>query len=337
MVNFWRTLEALHTEILSDDIQYLKLRELFGELKQKLYELTKFEDDHHPKHKDIQLENGVAVGADWAAYCLNDFMRSRQFMRGVLKAVEKLRSEKEGPIQIFYAGTGPFASLILPLLIKYKAEEISFHFLEINVHTLAYLKRLIRVLEIEPYVKHIACADASTYQIQDAEEIDILISETMQQALLKEQQVPIMLNLVPQLKEEVILIPERIELELALRKNSSQLSNLNLAQFEALTELLVFDKSFIRAQQNKPLLKKEKGSFELCKQLNFRNLKEPKANSLAILTSIQVFEKEWLGLRESSLTIPKFLLDFDSMDKNLDKISMKYVIKSEPGFEYELS
>ncbi|MEM6801290.1 MAG: hypothetical protein AAF696_07785 [Bacteroidota bacterium] len=334
---FWKILTALTDEILGDEIDFLKLKELLEALKQELYELTEFKNHHHPNHKDIQLKNGVAIGADWAALCLNDLIRSRQFMKGVLKAVEKLSKEKEGPIHIFYAGTGPFASLILPLLLRYTSEEIRFHLLEINEHTLFYLKRLIKTLEIEAYIKHIECADASTYQIRYAEEIDILISETMQQALLKEQQVPIMLNLVPQLREEVILIPSCIELSLAYRKNGLKPGNIPLARYEKFLDLLCFDKNFIRAQANKLLHKKEPGSFELCKEENFRRGIEEDTTSLVILTYIQVFEEEWIGLKESSLTIPKLLQDFDTIDQHLEKISLTYVIQEELGFSYEFS
>ena len=59
--------------------------------------------------------------------------------------------------------------------------------------------------------------DATKYQITE-DTPDIIISETMQNALPKEQQVSIFLNLMRQVKFDSIFIPEKIELFIGLKK-----------------------------------------------------------------------------------------------------------------------
>ena len=115
-----------------------------------------------------------------------------------------------------YAGTGPFATLITPLTTLFSSDQLQVTLLELNPVSFQKIQQVVQQMEIGAYVRRIVQTDATTYQIPADEQIDILLSETMQNALKREQQVPIIYNLLQQIDYEVILIPEVIELQLAV-------------------------------------------------------------------------------------------------------------------------
>lgn len=65
---------------------------------------------------DLRLASGLALSPRLAAQCLLDGPRTAAFLRGTLAAIsEALRRFPDEAIEIVYAGTGPFATLALPL------------------------------------------------------------------------------------------------------------------------------------------------------------------------------------------------------------------------------
>ncbi len=334
-MKFRDILETLTNEILSDKIDYLALRNKLHDFKSVLLEITRLIIEDPSNKKDISFQNGIALNSSFAALCIDDIIRTRQYVRGVFKAVEQVQSKKKKPTRILYAGTGPFATLILPLLTKYKSNDLEFILLEVNETTSQYLKRLIKKLEIEDYIESVICKDASKYKINNPKKVDILISETMQYGLVKEQQVPIILNLLPQLNKDIIMIPNKIQLDLALMNTDANLI-LNGSQglkYKKLKTILEFDKQFVYRHLNQT---EPSNRFELCKQLSYKKEEDETYDKLAVLTSIHVFDNEWIGVDESSLTIPKRIFTLGGIDQEKKNISIDYVIKSNPDFEYEL-
>ncbi|MFK7749037.1 MAG: hypothetical protein AB8B65_11635 [Kordia sp.] len=328
-------IEKVTEEIESNEINYQALRDKLQEFMHFLTQLTKLELNESKKEANIQFKNGIALNTKDAALCVVDIIRTRQFIRGVLKAVNDIKKQKSSVIRIMYAGTGPFAMLILPLLTKYSSDELQLTLLEVNKDTGAHLKRLIEKLEIGAYIEKIVFEDASKYKIDEKDEIDILISETMQFGLVKEQQVPIMLNLVTQLKEDIIMIPQTIKLDLALLNANTELifNNKEELRYKTLKTVLEFDNQFIRKHSNEI---KQSNRIELCKQLQFKEIGNEEYDRLVMLTAIQVYGDEWIHVDLSSLTIPKRILNLVDVEKTKNEISIDYVIKEIPDFEYKL-
>jgi hypothetical protein len=153
--------------------------------------------------KDINLPSGNAVSTIKAAHCLLEFQRTAVFLRGVYKAI--LRLKKNFPnerLHILYAGCGPYATLLTPLTTFFKADELAFHLMDINEASLNAAKKLYEALALNDYVEDWICADATIYRIPQGETRHLILSETMLNALRKEPQVEIMLNLVPQLPDK---------------------------------------------------------------------------------------------------------------------------------------
>lgn len=334
-MNHSASIEKITEEILANELDYLSLRNKLQDFQSFLLELTKMDLNQASNRTDRSFANGIALSSTYAALCVVDIIRTRQFVRGIFAAVKKVRSQKTKPVKILYAGTGPFATLILPLLTKYRSEELQLTLLEVNEETSNYLKRLIKKLGIEDYIEKIVNEDASQYQIDKNQQVDILISETMQYGLVKEQQVPIMLNLVSQLNKEVIMIPHKIQLDLALMNTDTELlfEKTEKSKYKILKTLLEFDQAFIYTHA-KQIQKRDR--FDLCERLPFRRTGAEDFDKLVVLTSIQVYGDHWVHVDLSSLTIPKELLDFDRIEQTKEEISLAYVIKRVPDFEYEL-
>jgi len=322
-------------EILQDEIQYVTLQKKLYDFRDCLLDITHLDLNDLEDRKDLQFDNGIALCTTFAALCIQDVMRTRQFIRGIYQAVTDKLSENQKPVHIFYAGTGPFATLVLPILTKFSSDEIRLTLMDVNEKTLGYLDKVIQALSIEDYIDTIVYADASIYQFEKHQNVDILVSETMQYGLVKEQQVPIMINLVQQLSKNAIVIPNNIHLDLAYKDTSANLllERKNHLIFKIIQPLLDFTPDFIYSLKDN---KKEQQLFELCKNLDFSKDKAA-YNKLVVLTSIQVYKDEWIHADLSSLTIPKELFDFNDMDANKTNISLSYVIQEQPDFEVELS
>ena len=327
-------ISSLMDEILVEEINYLALEKKLQDFKTYLLDITHLDLNDLEDRKDLQYDNGIALCTTFAALCIQDVMRTRQFIRGIYQAITDKRSESQKPVHVFYAGTGPFATLLLPVLTKFDSQQIRLTLMDVNEKTLEYLDKVIQALSIEDYIDEIVCADASTYQFEEHQQVDVLVSETMQYGLVKEQQVPIMINLVRQLPKDSIVIPNNIHLDLAYKNSSAdlRLEWKNHLMFKTIQPLLDFDPDFMHSL-------KENGTqqrFELCKNLDFS---EDKASydELVVLTSIQVYKDDWIHVDLSSLTIPKVLFGFKDVDGDKTKLSLSYVIKEQPDFDLELS
>jgi hypothetical protein len=162
------------------------------------------------------LQGGKALNTEEAARCIKDFLRTRRFIDGIVAAVKDRQQQFPGkPLRILYAGTGPFATLLLPLTALLKPGEMKWVLLEAHAPSYDYLQNTIATFGLEEYVESIHHVDATSWQIPAGMHFDILLSETMQWALVNEPQVAIWMNLLPQLNEDCIIIPQQVRLSLA--------------------------------------------------------------------------------------------------------------------------
>jgi hypothetical protein len=68
---------------------------------------------------------GLAIDTRSAALCIFDMMRTRKFLLGIRDAIdEKLRIDPGQPVTILYAGTGPFATLLTPLITVFRPDQL---------------------------------------------------------------------------------------------------------------------------------------------------------------------------------------------------------------------
>jgi len=323
------------SEYLEDDLDFLKLSQASKRYKFILEQLCGQNMDVQEGREDIIFDNGQALGTFWAALCVDDLLRTRQFIRGINEAIKE-KISKQKTVHILYAGTGPFATLILPLIFRYSKQNVKYTFLEVNPFSFKLLQILILKLGLGDFDITSVNIDATKYQIDSKNEPDIIISETMQNALAKEQQVPIFLNLMSQVKKSSIFIPEKIELFVGLKEVGIPIEELQAKHFhkerkvfEVSKEALI-DSGHLKKNLNTQVLFPKKLTIIECERLK-------QFGEIVIITEIQVYKNEKIGIMESGLTTPIVIKDTLPNRKNSITIKTQYIISSEPKLELKIA
>jgi predicted RNA methylase len=273
--------------------------------------------------KDILLPNGKAISPIKAAHCLLEIQRTAVFLRGIYKAIFQLKIDFPGQkINILYAGCGPYATLLTPFTAYFGREELAFYMLDINPVSLDSVKELFTALGLNAYIAEFICSDATTYQMPKDKVMHMVISETMQNALAKEPQVSIMLNLIPQMHANTIFIPEEINLSLKLVDPAEENKSFSIQDYiperKEMGELYIIGRA--NCKEHAPL------TLQLPEQINnFRYLN--------IFTDITVFRDEKLGAYNCGLNLPVRIADLES--KASEKITFRYEMNNIPGFRHE--
>lgn len=236
----------------------------------------KFRDDGY-----TLTSQGKAVSPTTAAQCAEEFLRTAVFLRGIHQAILNQRTCSQ-PVEVLYAGTGPFAMLILPLLTRFSAEQVSVSMLDIHGSSLENLSRLVDAFGVGDRIRGYFCADATVWSSDI--QYDLIVSETMKAALKEEPQVSVFTRLVPFLKPAGTLIPEEIRLRAFVANESGALVDLG---------------PISTLNRESCLCLSEGKRFALDTQLT---LPDEDVMSLEISTEIQVYQTHVLTLNASSLT-----------------------------------
>lgn len=205
-----KVLVKLFTQLMQVSLPREAVIDLLLEIEQRLLSDTNSISDG-VNSNDIGLNTGNAINTNLAGKCFKDFVRTYTFMLGTYQCVqEKLKYTQS--VEILYAGTGPYATIILPLLYLLKSENISITTLEINETTYEQCKVHLQKLNKGKYFNENLLINAMAYSPQFS--FDIIISETMDKALCREPQLAIFSHLHQFLKPKGNLIPECISVDL---------------------------------------------------------------------------------------------------------------------------
>lgn len=302
------TLYELTLRILEEDDSPAFLKQHIEDLQRLLSELTGISPfETLTSKQNTALSSGVAISWGMAAFCSIDIKRTQVFLRGVLAGLQHLLSVvKERPVQVVYAGTGPYGLLILPLLSIFESHQLKITFIDIHQTSLDSVKKLVNTLGYENFVQDIVQADAATWQWENKMPLHACISETMQATLKREPQVAITLNMVPQLAPDGIMIPEQIEVE-AVLVNMPMFRMQSACNKEGDAENAVAQPLGLVAQLNKEMALQAKGNvFHVLHGLRTTLLPEWQTPeyTLQLQTRIQVWRPHQLKDNDSGLTLP---------------------------------
>lgn len=258
--------------------------------------------------EDTFLNQGVAINPKAAAYCIKDYRRSVVFIRGVYSALQifKQRDESGKKLKVLYAGCGPFATLILPLLPLFKPDELDFHLLDIHQASLDSVAHLLKALNLDGYDIKLVQGDACQYQ--HSELLDLIIVETMQKALEQEPQFMVTMNLANQLDANGIFVPEEINVSLGLadlEEESKVYPIIKLIQLSSVNAKLLKNKIQSSIQTENDVLPLGRVTIPDLSQL--ANL-QPQ-----LLTQVSVFGEHVLGDYDASITLPSRCYDLEPM------------------------
>ncbi len=308
-------LRRISDEILKPGDFHDKLAPAITDYVTLLSKIVKIDNDDELNRRHVQSEMGQAIGTFWAAQCVKEILRTQRFVRSLYAAIKEKLTQKAGPVQVMYAGTGPFAALALPVMMHFSPAEVQFTMLEINQQTYDILQQVLEAFNLMDYIAKCEIADATVYQV-DNSNIDIVLSETMSRALIKEPQVAIMLNFAKQLPSGTIFIPEEISVGLSIQQKSGAEPKLikPLIEFNtALRQKLVDNTVGFNWQFDEVIVESD----------------VEKDEQLYLSTEIKVYKDNFLGFNDCSLNILE-RIKTDKLDPK--KLKFRYVLKETPGF-----
>ena len=252
---------------------------------------------------DTELPQGIAINPAAAAQCVKDYIRTIKFVNAVHHAITQQHALHPGStLKILYAGCGPFATLLLPLLALHCEKEMSIHFLDIHEESLSSVQTLMQFFNFDQLRLHYHCDNACHFQAPDP--FDIIVAETMQKALEQEPQFMVTAQLADQLKPTGIFIPEEIFVSLALQDRETLVFKNKSKPLLALSsQCPLFSKLNNAANQNSLRLP--------LTQFHIPELYNSVQQRFVLQTRIQVLNDIWLYEDESdiTLTVPAFSLD----------------------------
>lgn len=336
MKNYKEELKEITEIILKQEDDYGEIKKATDDLYDLFLNVSGLKEDDERCRKDYYLPKGKAIGAVWAAMCIKEFLRTKRFIRGVFLGIK--RAQEKFPntkIHLLYAGTGPFATLIIPLTTVFTSEEIEFTLLEINPESIENLRKIIKTFKIEEYIDNIVQCDATEYKADKDKPIHMVVTETMQRALKKEPQVAITLNLVRQMDKDGILIPQNISIEAGLldpKRDMEKMMGVEGAERDYcyhLNKIFELNKDMVVA-------KDKKAEFFEKVEVEIPDYIEKRYKSLNLFTNIQVFEEEQLTYNQCSLNMREKVIYIDWNNNTAKKVSFQYVIDENPGFIYKL-
>jgi hypothetical protein len=319
MENLNETLKSVAQILLDPQDNYGEIKNAVDRLYELLTKVADLDENSRESHDDIFLPSGKAIGPLWAAMCLKEFMRTRRFVQGLNEAIKQAKKTFPGKtIHILYAGTGPFATLILPLTTVYTSNDIKCTLLEINLESIKSLNKIINAFGIESYIYEIVQCDAAAYKAQRP--IHIAVAEVMQNALKKEPQVAVTINLAPQLEKGGIFIPEEVNVNAALLKSTAAIEEKSMLP---IGEIFNLNRDTTRERaETKILLDIPQGAALDHKWVY-------------LLTEIKVFDRYYLGYNQCSLTLPYKLCSLDKLDISPKNVCLQYIMDDKPRFSYE--
>jgi CheY-like chemotaxis protein len=320
------SLAAIRDVILKESSATAQLQDALDRYTQLATQITGIAPDpsFHAWATDSFLNQGVAINPQAAAHCAKDYHRSVVFIRGVHAAIETLRHKLPGEtIRVLYAGSGPYATLLLPLLDKYAPTELDICLLDIHQRSLDGVQALINHFGLDAFELQLVCADATNYQHDSS--LHLIITETMQKALEQEPQFAVTANLATQLHSEGLFLPETIEVTLAM-------AGLQQAQTVSLGPVLTLSANSAPALRNSAICNQSSSTLELPSvRLQVPALDEADDLEIALFTNIQVFQNYWLHAYDAEITLPQRCHDISSVQGG-DIIQVTYQLGSYPRF-----
>ncbi len=317
-------LHTLSSQLLAKADDFLAAYHTCAALHGLLLECTGLSAQDSIQMTELRLPSGKALAPFYAAACIQDPLRTKKFARGVFEAVSAAQKRFPGErLHLLYAGTGPFATLILPLCTVFSPSEIGFTLLEAHPESARHLHKVIDAFGLQDFVHSIEETDATIYQA--SQPFHILLIETMQAGLATEPQLAITQHLVPQLVPGGTLIPQAITIQAGLLhpgKEDAYLLGLTTVRDSYAGLSPVFQLNANTSLQQTAITAIVPVPWLLRKDYP----------QLMLFTSIKITDSILLDFWESGLTIPQRLADV-IFEKDLDcEVYLYYQQGENPKF-----
>ena len=296
--------------------------------------------------EDSLLDNGVAINPHAAAHCATDYERSVVFIRGVYAAINTLKVRfPDTPLEILYAGCGPFGTLLLPLLGRFSPGELKLHLLDFHQRSLDSVKLLLSDFGFCTHAVQTIQVDACNYK--HTGKLHLVIAEAMQKSLEQEPQFAVTANLAPQLWPAGVFIPQRIDVSMCLADleyekelfGQSQKIDSNALEKSARRYLLETVCTLLPEHAFDQMQLAQTNSDGLRFELEPTIVVIPKMADIAgfdaaLFTRICVFGQYWLKDYESQITLPLKCHELSPLAGG-ERYRVSYQLGSYPKFHFE--
>ena len=296
--------------------------------------------------EDSLLDAGVAINPQAAAHCATDCQRSVMFVRGVYAAINVLKVRFPGtPLEILYAGCGPFGTLLLPLLGRFSPGELKLYLLDFHQRSLDSVMLLLAEFGFAAHAAQTVKADACDYK--HTGKLHLVIAEAMQKSLEQEPQFAVTANLAPQLCPTGVFIPQRIDVSMCLADlehekalfGQSQKKDSNALKKSTRRYLLETVCTLIPEHASDQLQLAQTNSDGLRFELEPTIVVIPRMANIAgfdaaLFTRICVFGQYWLKDYESQITLPLKCHELSPLAGG-ERYRVSYQLGSYPKFHFE--
>ncbi len=153
------------------------------------------------------MEQAKGLSTEQALYCLRDIVRTKRFLQAIDEAITKLSPGKE-KIYVLDAGCGPV--VILGLFATLASEKVHCTCLEINPASACFAKQIAKAFGLEDRLT-VIYGDATKFKSENNQKYDLIISETMNTALVGEPIVEIFNHLMQFIAAEGLTLPSSID------------------------------------------------------------------------------------------------------------------------------
>jgi hypothetical protein len=276
------------------------------------------------------LPSGLAISPMMAAWCARESLRSAAFIQGAAAALQQAARERAGcPLRVLYAGCGPFALLVLPLMALWPASFARFTLLDIHGEALDYARTLVSAVGLDDRVAAWVEADATTYRIDPDAMPDVIISETMTAALAHEPQVAIARHLLAQ-APGALMVPATVRVDCMLCDHVKEKPNAIAPQRDRIHLGKVFELNAESIAQWSGL-----GQGPLpAGAVTLPPVLEPRYH-LRLMTHIDVFNGIVLADYACSLNTPRFLPGKPAF-KGGEALEFSYRLGADPGIDFRV-
>ncbi len=167
------------------------------------------------RERQFLNKTGFAMSPKNAITTINDTFRVSGFIRAIDLAIKDLKENFKGEtLHIIYPACGPLAPLLVPLLVYYSSNNIysskdfKVTFIDIQEGAIISLLSLLKVLELEDFVKEVICSDAVEYETKS--DVHLVVLEAMQHGFTKEGQLSISKHFAELLHKKGIFLPQEV-------------------------------------------------------------------------------------------------------------------------------
>lgn len=277
------------------------------------------------------LSSGTAIAPRDAARCLLDFHRTTTFLRGIRAAiVEARRRGGPGPVEVLYAGCGPWAPLALPLCTVFGPGEIQLTLLDIHARSLEAVSVLVSHFGLEAWVGGLLHADATTVRLERPPRL--VVVEAMQRALSREPQLAITAHLAGQLAPGGIFVPGHIRVDLSAVDLDAEFAVDASGEPEERERVRLGRLVDLAPARASSILATARDGALPAERFFVPELPADRTWHAALLTEVTVFGDAVLLDYESGITYPEVLHDVGAL-KGGETLEVAYRLGSHPGFE----